>query len=222
VAVELRTVAAAPPAAAFGGFTNPRGHAGTSSLPVMWRDASALVSSVSVSIGSPVAVAPGPLGSDAYVTSWFRIGVLRASRQTLRALEQPDRADVGSEWRFKGEGGETVYCVVDVQNEAVTIEGDSEVVTGRIRDGRVELERIRVGPPGSDRGLVLDLRPTGRFTISLDGHPDLVTGSYTLEQHDRRRTWMLVPEQPDWAVTRKTQVRETASRSTVRSSVSFG
>jgi hypothetical protein len=69
---------------------------------------------------------------------------------------------------------------------------------------------------------VLDLHQSSRFTIALDGHADLVVGAYSVEQHDRGRTWVLVPEQPDWAVPRTTRVQEIASGSTVTTSTTFG
>jgi hypothetical protein len=220
--VELRIVAAAAPSAAFGGLTDPRGHAGSSSLPVMWRDASALASSVTVHVGStPVAVATGPLGADAYLTRGFRIGVLRASRRELQVQTRPPRPSVGALWRFRSETGIDTYRISAVRGDMVTIEGDAEVVTGRLQDDRIELQRIRVGGQGST-GLVLDLESDGRFTVGIDGHLDLVTGFYTVEAHDNETTWVLSPQQPAWAVPRRTVVRETVMGNMQRSSVTIG
>ena len=95
---------------AFGGLTDPLGHA-PDVLPIMYRDASAAAASgTRLTIGGePCALAA------AYYTEGFAIGVLTTGVADLRLVERPAQLGVGARWVYAREGGELVYDVAQTQ-----------------------------------------------------------------------------------------------------------
>lgn len=223
--VKLRFEALTPPAPQLGGFIDPGAHAAGSSLPVMWADASALDGDGTVLLidGVPFTLVespPSPFPGGFY-TAGFRIGVLRQGQLELRPLATPSRLAEGEWWVYEDNLGHLhLYEILDTAGDRLTIRVattspvfTTQVLEAEVVDESIELRSIRVtgqplgwAPiPPPPAGLMLDLSVPGQFSISLDGHEDLVTGTASSGGDDTTRSWTLVPTAPSWATNRSAQ-----------------
>lgn len=74
---------------------------------------------------------------------------------------------------------------------------------------RLELRSIRAtgrsggkGPiPPAPAGFTLELAADGSFSLSIDEHERLVTGTVS-RQEDAATMWLLQPTEPDWTTSR--------------------
>lgn len=57
--------------------------------------------------------------------------------------------------------------------------------------------------PPAPAGLTLDLSTPGSFSLSLDEHAQLITGTASREQYPERTVWSLQPVEPAWATNRE-------------------
>jgi hypothetical protein len=225
--IELYFQARAEPSAELGGFINPGGHASNSSLPVMWANASAFAGPETVLSIDSVAYElrptfPGP----GIYTEGFLIGVLRASRLSLYEVWSPRRLARGEQWVYLDNFGNWhVYEITAVDGPLVTIVRNTtstvleqEVITAWRERSGLRLRTVRAtglgwfeGPvPPRPAGFTLDLSTPGRFSLSVDEHSQLVTGTATRERRGFTERWTLRPEEPEW--TRERVVRATAVR----------
>jgi hypothetical protein len=210
-----------PASPAQGGLTDPGNHALTSSLPVMWRDASTIGSLATVvlinGVQAPIDPGPFPGAVNAFYTAGFHIGVIRASSLDLRIVSATTQVRVGRSWTYIDQiGREHRYEVTAVSGDLVMIRKTTlqeEIIAARISGHRkdiLDIVSVRVtGVPASANatppapiGFTVDLTVAGAFAISIDNHANLVTGSASasIERHDA--TWTLSPAQPGWAIPR--------------------
>ena len=208
--VELDFRAAARPSPVRGGLTDPGGHAGHDSLPLMWRGASALASpDTRVVIDGqeralPVRLtAPHFIGLNGFYTERHTIGLIRAGSVTADPLEAPDRIAVGAGWRFARAGAEISYCIVRTDPDGgVVILSDGpepEVIKGRLAEGRLTVQSIRKSPDAtSSAGITLNFGADGSFTAAIDGHT-AVDGRFHMADGHRLR---MTPTAPAWALAR--------------------
>lgn len=225
--IDLYFEARSEPLPEQGGFINPGGHASGASLPIMWANASAFAGPETVlTIDSvPYALSPNPPGPGIY-TAGFRISVFRASRLILYEVWAPRRLARGEQWVYLDNiGNWHVYEITAVDGPVLTVVRNTtstvmeqEVITARRERSGLRLLTVRAtglgwleGPvPPRPAGLTLDLSTPGRFSISMDEHPQLVTGTATRKRQGATERWTLRPEQPEW--TRGRVVRATAVR----------
>ena len=203
IVLELRT--AGPPLPAFGGLTDPLGHA-PDVLPIMYRDASAAAApGTRLTIGrEPCALAA------AYYTEGFAIGVLTTGVADLRLVERPAQLGVGARWVYAREGGELVYDVAACDGDRLVIvrrSGRAERIAACLLAGRVHIVELRVPSASEMPGeLVLSFDPflpgaggpAARFAIGIDAHASLVTGRVEAAGDG----FTLIPEKPAWACSR--------------------
>jgi len=211
----------APPDPQIGGFIDPGIHAASASLPVMWADASSLAAPVSVVTidGVPFALglsaAPNLLG---IYTEGFRIGVLRAGHLELRLIFAPHSLTVGQKWLYLDQlWNAHIYEIIAAAGDRLTIRKTTtspalteEIIQAQIVNQRIELRSVRAtgragwsGPiPPAPAGLTLDLSTPGSFSISLDEHAHLVTGTASRQGRGATTGWTLQPVTPDWATNR--------------------
>ncbi len=224
-----------PALPAFGGLTDPLGHA-PDVIPVLYRDASAVGSPRSrVTIDKRPYTIPRfftgttELGVTAFYTEGFAVGVVSTGTRTFELLEAPETLAVGARWRFADRAYELVALAGD-RAVVVRTSGVRETVEAHVRDGRMCATRITVAS-GSERAGALvasfdpalpGLAPAGRdagatFAIAVDEHPGLISGRIVPGD----AAFDLLPDQPAWATHRVLHVGlvDHGRTRTVRSSI---
>ncbi|WNG36443.1 hypothetical protein F0U61_24260 [Archangium violaceum] len=210
------------PRAELGGFIDPGPHAGGAALPVMWANASAFASPTTEvlidGVPYPIGEGPTPGSLSAFYSRGFLIGVFRAGVLKLFQFRHPRRLAVGERWLYWDHTGNLhVYKIIDIAGEWVTVHKTStsaflpeELLTARVVDEKLLLQSVRatgrtglqdtVPPP--HEGFILDLSTAGSFSLSIDDHADLVTGTASVQKLGLTTTWRLEPSQPEWATSR--------------------
>nr|AYM54196.1 hypothetical protein [Sorangium cellulosum] len=221
--VDLYFEGAAPPTPELGGFINPGEHAAGASLPVMWASRSSAPSdATALTIDEePFTVAgPAPGVPGGFYTRDFRIGVFRAGHLELELLSAPSRLEEGEYWVYKDHLDNLhLYEILAALGNELTIRKTTtspalteEILTAERVGRRIELRSVRAtgrkgdddaAPPPPPAGLTLDLSTPGRFSVSLDEHADLVTGTASHEQRAATQEWALQPVEPSWATNRR-------------------
>ncbi|EYF07663.1 hypothetical protein [Chondromyces apiculatus] len=209
------------PDAKLGGLIDPGAHAGNSSLPLMWAgesthaapESSVVIGATSYMLGNPAL--PHPIRG-AY-TRDFRIGVVRAGHLELRQTRAPRRLEVDESWVYQDHLGNKHRYEILAVGEVLTLRRRSssstfpdEILEATLVDDRLALRSIRVTGrrageevvPSAPAGLTLDLSQPGRFSISLDHHPSIVSGSVFMKETDTAEVWTLDPTDPRWATSR--------------------
>ncbi|HYV56102.1 MAG TPA: hypothetical protein VE911_01095 [Candidatus Nitrosopolaris sp.] len=234
--IEVDLVTAMPAHPAYGGLTDPMGHA-PDVLPLMWRSASALVAPCTgVTIGGvryevPDFVQAGErVGPKAFYTKGFAVGIFRTPVTDLELVAAPARMAVGDRWTYRQAGRRVDYVIATREGEQLVIRrspGDTETVHAEVRGDGLYVRRITIAS-GSETAstLTLDVAPylpdpttpppgderIGTFTIGIDDHADLVTG--TIER--AKAGLMLLPAEPAWARSRAIHLQPTRDGDTAR------
>lgn len=221
IILDLTTVG--PPSPERAGLTDPGGHSPASSLPLMWRGASAFAGpQTEVVIDGknydvPIKICrPSFVAHEGYYTERHSMAVIRAGMTSLRLRSRPVRIEVGAEWIFEGDGHQVAYRItkrdVDGQLQIAKLDISGEIVTGAMVGERLEITEIRrtAGERLRD-GLKLTFDAKQRFRLSIDEAPDLVTGYVNVVENADGCVISLIPVQPDWAAARRVTV--TCSRS---------
>jgi hypothetical protein len=209
VVLEL---AATPATQAFGGLTDPEGHA-PDVLPIMWRDASAIAGAGTRCLidDVPCELAPFGDGVKAFHTVGFAVGLVVSREIALRVIESPRALVAGAHWRFRRHDEELVYEVVDAGPARVVIRGTSragETIDAVVLDGRLAPTAVTF-PSASARGgeLVVRfapfLRDGARFAVDVDAHRDLLTGDIA----GTAANFYALFDAPSWARSRTVRVR---------------
>jgi len=228
VVLDVTTVGPVSPAGA--GLTDPGRHSRSSSLPIMFREASALASPESgVKIGGiacaiPVAMRQGTfVAHRAFFTDGFAMAVIRAGARIYSVVSTPDRLKPGAEWRFQADGRSVSFRVAASTDDGslrITRSDDArETIFARARDAQLELLRIE---KSSRSRATLTLRfDGGGFGFTLAGAGDLVGGSTAIAANGGETTITLAPTEPDWtrirpvAVSCARQGQQLALRTTI-------
>ena len=215
--VVLDLTTAGEPDAARGGLTDPGGHSATSSLPLMWRGASALAGPLTtVSIDNvaylvPEKVRRGPfVALEGYYSEPHIMGVIRAGTVTTRWLKRPERLDIGSEWVCEVDGREVVRRVTRRRSDGglriETPDSGETIIAVAGRDGLEIAEIQALGDTNAGSGLTLSFETRGRFALSMEGAPNLVTGAVEIANLAQTSRISLRPATPDWATGRVVHV----------------
>ena len=216
--VVLDLTAVAQPDPAHSGLTDPGGHSATSSLPIMWRGASALAGPETklfidgVQYDVPVKVRAGPfVAHEGYYTLRHSMGVFRAGTVASRLLKKPDRLDLGAEWSFESGEQELSYRVMARQTDGrlriARLDGSGETITARVLNDRLEVTEIRLpAVAGSADGLALTFDGAVGFRISIEGAEGVVSGRAEVAESADRTVIRLCSAQPSWAVDRVVRV----------------
>jgi hypothetical protein len=178
--LDLHTLG--PALTAFGGLTDPQGHA-PDLLPVMWRERSALggPGTTLTADGRPCAFTADPRtgGIAAYYTEGFGMGVIAAADPTVAPR-----------------------VAAHTTVEAITVGGRPRVRAIRVASASETSSTLTVAfepflpEPGDDGG-------AARFAIAIDGQANLITGRVESTRDDVA----LVPEHPAWATSRVVRLR---------------
>jgi hypothetical protein len=200
-----------PPSPAGAGLTDPGGHSPTTSLPLMWRRASALAGAQSwVSIAGARFALPlreVPPGARAgYFTEGHTLGAVRAGASRLRARQAPAAFQPGESWVFAGEDGDAVYDIVEAASDVELLIARRDGAGERIRaradgGGGLIASEIRLGAGGPERDLAL-VFGDGEFRIDLEGQEGLVRGRFSVADDAQGWTARLAPAEPAWTCSR--------------------
>jgi hypothetical protein len=212
---ELDLRAATDTLPAFGGLTDPLGHA-PDVLPVLFRSASAVGSPETQATidGQKVTVA------SAFYTRGFAVAILPAGETELALAEAPVVPVVGARWVYRWPRGEDVYAIEARNADRLAIRrsgGAREEITARLVRDRLHVETIRAASASETAstftlafdpflpdltGPTLGVDPGVYFTVAVDGHAELITGRVEAGP----ATLALVPERPGWAQARVVRV----------------
>ncbi|MEZ4312374.1 MAG: hypothetical protein R3F14_30460 [Polyangiaceae bacterium] len=220
IVIDVTTIS--PPLPGPGALIDPGNHGETTSLPVLWPNDTAPGDEQSTVLinGVPQALDPGPAPGTvaAFYTAGFDLGVIAADIESLRLLSGPEQIEVGATWTFieSQKGSLVEYEVIALSGEDIVVRrttGLEQIIVARPLLERPDLLAIRsiratglpaalnITPP-PPFGLTLDLTVPGQFSVSLDTHADLITGEAEVSYDQNRVSWVLSPEQPDWAAPR--------------------
>ena len=234
--IVLELVAAFPADPAFGGLTDPQGHA-PDVLPVMWRSASAVAARATrvtiddVPYPIPVFVETGDLvGMKAFYTRGFAVGIVRTRGVELDLVAAPSEMAVGQRWSYRRGGRRVDYEIAEREGDRVVIRrtaGGSETVHARMNDDGLHIGRITVAS-GSEISSTLSLDfdpflpapargasgvdPIATFRLGIDDHASLVTGRVVPVEAG----FELVPVEPVWARSRAINLHLTQEEGTLR------
>lgn len=220
IVIDIVTIG--PPEPPEESLLDPGTHAATSALPVLWLEAGVPGTTESAVLidGVPQAMTPGPIPGTVFgfYSNAFDVGEILADVDRLTLVEGPEEIRVGAAWVFVDSMGLVHrYEVIAVQGADIVLRrttGQEQILVTRRRAGRPDLLEIRsirvtgvraalnITPP-PPAGLTLDLTTPGRFSLSLDEHVDLITGTAEASYGLHRVSWTLRPTQPSWAVSRE-------------------
>jgi hypothetical protein len=204
--VVLELAAGTPAMPAFGGLTDPEGHA-PDVLPIMWRDASAIAGA-----GTRCLIDDVPCGIvKAFHTVGFALGVVVSREIALRVLESPRALVTAARWRFRRHDDELVYEIADARPDRVVIRGTSragETIDAVNLDGKLAPTAVTIPAASARAGALVVrfapfLRDGARFAVDVDAHRDLLTGDIEGTVAD----FVARPDAPSWARSRTVHVR---------------
>jgi hypothetical protein len=204
-----------------GGVSDPGSHSLSTSLPLMWRRASALAGpQTEVLVGGrrldiPVKIRAGAfVAHDGYFTEGHTFGAARAGAVSYRLRATPARMAVGERWILESDGGLTAYCIEsrdpDGKLRITRSDRSSETIEAFATPDGLRVIRIcKHAESGSSGGLDLAFDEPGNFRLAMDGET-IVSGSVEAEQQAEGVIAKLSPTQPDWAMARP--IRLTCSK----------
>jgi hypothetical protein len=201
------------------GLTDPGLHALSSSLPIMWRRASALAGpSSSVHIAGvrypiPEVFRRGShfVAYHGYFTEGFHMVAIRSGSRSLRLLRKPRTFQIGERWVYETSSGELCYEIESMesgQRLRIVSSGEQvETVLAVVKaDGlaltRVVLQALRE----PDDGAAMSFSQPNEFSIQLGSRTDAISGSASAPDVNSLR---LSPRSPDWAIPRSVNVKWT-------------
>jgi hypothetical protein len=217
--VVLRVACATAPDPSRGGVTDPDSHALGASLPLMLRRASALAGpSSSVYIAGvrypiPELFRNGPhfVAHRGYYTQGFHMAAIRTGSRSLRILRQPSAFRVGEQWLYETSSGQLAYEIQSRENNqtlritssARQVEAVYAVPTA---DGLALSEIVLQAFRTRSAGAAISFGQSNEFSIRVDAHADLVSGSTSTPD---RNSLILRPQLPAWAIARAIHIRWT-------------
>jgi hypothetical protein len=199
-----------PPSPAGAGLTDPGGHSPTTSLPLMWRRASALAGAESwVSIAGerfalPAMTAAPPGARRGYFTEGHTLAAVRAGTSRLRLLSAPAAFDIGERWAFEADGAPLAYEIIEARGDDLLIArqgGSEERVRARVEAGQLIAREIRLSEGGPDRDYAL-VFGEDEFRMDVEGQEGLVRGRFAVEDGAQGWTARLALEEPAWTRSR--------------------
>lgn len=230
--IVLDLVTLARPSAEHGGLSDPGRHSPDSSLPLMWRGASALAGpETRVTIDgrdyeTPVKFRAGTfVAHEGYCSAPHAMGVIRAGTVAMRLLSRPDRICVGAEWVFESNSNKVVYRIAEccaAGNIRIERSGDGrEVITALVVNAGLQVSQILRTEEGTEGGFGLSF-DAGRFALSIDGAQALVTGRVEWINDADGSSIGLIPEHPSWSTARAVKVACSKSGDEVRLVTTIG
>ena len=208
--IELHVVGLGMPDPRGAGFSDPGTHSADASLPLMWRQASALAAEGThvVVAGQRYEAPPRTLRSgltarEGYLTAGHSMGVVRAGEVKSRLLRAPQGPlAAGAEWVFEAEGERFVWRVSErTTSGELLIErlgAAPEILSARQDGDRLELLTVAV----PDRNGIVLVFENGRFELGVADQPALVRGEVETDDN----VVSLKPESPEWAVSRSARI----------------
>jgi hypothetical protein len=215
--VVLDVTAASIPDRSRAGLTDPGRHAEGTSLPLMWRGASAFaapssqvtIAGVAWPIPARLRDGTGFVAHEGFFTRSHDMLILRAGAVPTTILEQPTEWAVGARWTYATAAGERSYRIRalagDGRVELERLGPIAEIVEGRRLGDRLALHRIdspAAGPRAGRASLAFDA--ANGFAFRLEGTPGSVEGEVRCDDDDAIH---LLPRQPAWATARAARLQ---------------
>lgn len=233
---------AAEPMTKYGGLVDPEGHSPTTSLPVMYRESSALAGSKSfVSFDGkkysiPVLVDASPFfkGYKGYFSNEMRIAVLRAGKSTIEPIEAPVKFNPGERWVYRENGIEETWTITELSGTRIRIDGINEIVIAEVLDGQIGIKKIQSKGDDPEKTFTIEFgsplfvsgiapqNSNNTFSIGLAGKENLVVGDFSLEASTAGYVFRLIPKKPDWAKPRIVTITETRGANGISRNCTIG
>jgi hypothetical protein len=213
--VEFRAQAASRPEAARGGLTDPGTHSIATSLPIMLRVKSALLSDRSEVVIDgrkqliPVKISAPPhfVGLNGAYTEDFRMGIIRAGTRDMTLLEAPSSIKVGAVWAYqRGSRADLIYQVTDRldddQFRVVMLDAGSreEMVIRPAGEAMALLSVHRFAEGKSKGAFSLNFLRSKAFELGIGEQTRLLSGKVACQEMDAGCVDLeLSLAEPSWA-----------------------
>jgi len=225
--IDFKIACVSRPSKKHAGLTNPEGHSRETSLPIMYRDVSALASdksSVEISgirYAIPVLVNV-PIffkGMKGYYSENFKMGIIRAGDSKIEVIQSPQNFAVGEKWIYRNDSGIKEYVISSIENNNIVIMNADEVIMGVLINGSIGITGINAVSKTNNGLMSIHFeRPffnnlytnseTG-FSIDLEDKKNLITGILKLRTGATYQEYRLIPQYPEWATDRKMHITAT-------------
>ncbi len=154
-------------------------------------------------------------------TDSFEIMALRVMSDGLKLESAPIKMEAGQAWVYDQKGAKQIYTIESVSGDTLTIRKRNEVVVGELKNGALSIRKIFLTANTLNKKsmFTFDFNPAlpvtigkassseGKFTMSIDEFPNLVTGNYKVSSPDAKTLGiMILPSTEDWK-TKGFQVR---------------
>lgn len=222
--VEMDFQCAGKPSPKHGGLTDPEDHSKDTSLPVMYREASALASKkskisfngVSYKIPVKVHIPVFFTGLKGFYSRDFSMGIFRTITEPMETLCLPTDYSVGQSWEYTSSVGKSVYEIVDKVGNTLTVKQGNTKIYAEVQGNAFYIHRIEKTGGNSGKGLFIitftPALPVGmyedftctpvNFAIFMDKSQDLLQGKVNITAEGNRVNYQLLPEIPAWAAAR--------------------
>jgi hypothetical protein len=213
--IEFRAQAASRPESTRGGLTDPGTHSIATSLPIMLRGKSALLSDRSEVVIEghkqliPVKISAPPhfVGLNGAYTEDFRMGIIRAGTRDMNLLEAPSSIKVGAVWAYQTRSrADLSYQVTerldDDQFRVVMLDAvRREEMVIRPADGGLALLCVRCFAEGkSQDAFSLNFLQIKAFELGIGEQTRLLSGIVVCKERDTGGVDLeLSPAEPSWA-----------------------
>lgn len=231
--IDFKIVCVSRPSKKHAGLTNPEGHSTETSLPIMYRDVSALASDKSrveidgINYAIPVLVQV-PIffkGMKGYYSENFKMGILRAGESKMEVMQFPKSCIVGEKWIYRNDSGVKEYVISSIDKNTITISNVDEIIMGVLLNGSIGITSINaVGNKNNgmmsirfDKPLYNNqpLNTEINFCIDLEEKKNLITGILNFRTDATSQEYRLIPQYPEWAIERKMHITTTEKNNTV-------
>ncbi|MFZ5942893.1 MAG: hypothetical protein ACOYVD_02200 [Bacillota bacterium] len=224
--INLNFYSAGKPSTKYNGLINPREHSKKTSLPIMYRERSTLASPRSsvffnnceYKIPRKIWIPIFFTGMEGYYSEEFSLGVFRTVSQNLNLVKRPNGFSIGEVWKYHYGPLVKIYKIIEREGNNLIIEQNNERIYAEEVNGRLHVKEILLTS-------IRDYSKTGRFSlkfnpslpilidndnevdfsISIDLHKDLVSGTVRVFSEFDRIKYLLLPTKPGWAVSRPVQ-----------------
>ena len=195
-----------------GGLTDPGGHSLTSSLPVMYRGRSTLVSPQTrvtiqrerFELPVQIEVAGRPIAMKGYVTELHHMAALRAGEMELELVDSPGAFEAGERWIYACGDDRIVYDIVAAEAGVIEVvradQKGTESIRANVTDDGLELTELVVRDADADQHLARLNFKSRVFSLTIDDADQLVTGTFGAPRGTNSESVLrLWPQEPAWA-----------------------
>jgi hypothetical protein len=216
---------ASKPSAKYADLIDPLGHSKSTSLPVMRPEKSTLIGAKSkVSINGIQYKIPVKIhvpifftGLKGFYSELFSIGIIRAVNRNITLIKLPAALVKGEHWVYRSNNKTYGYRIEQVHDDNISVVSENEKVNLEIHESVLELKAVYVYASCNNcknaefsicfsPSIIMQNNKTNsiqkrisEFTISINDHTSLITGTIDSEAGVNSLKLHLKPLQPEWA-----------------------